>query len=327
MKYIMMAIAFLIAGITSASAQSNADRSTLSITWENDRWADTDRHYTNGIRFSYLSPETSVPAWVTRAAAYLPYTEPTTRYRYSLAFGQSMFTPEDIGVRSLITNDRPYAGWLYGEAGLIALSPGHTDTLTLSLGVVGESALAEPVQETVHVLTDSPDPSGWDNQLKDEPAIMLSYEREWPALLATDLYVLEADISPRVGGSVGNVFTQAAAGATMRLGFDLQADNHPPRIRPSLAGSDFFVPADGLSGYVFTGFEGRAVARNIFLDGNTWKDSHSVDREPWVWSAQAGMVLTYDDIRLSYSHVFMKEEFKQQTGDTQFGVITLSYSF
>lgn len=32
--------------------------------------------------------------------------------------------------------------------------------------------------------------------------------------------------------------------------------------------------------YVFAGAEGRGVASNIFLDGNTFEDSHTVDREP-----------------------------------------------
>jgi hypothetical protein len=193
--------------------------------------------------------------------------------------------------------------------------------------VVGPSAYAEATQETVHELTNSPDPSGWDNQLKDEPAVMLTYERKWRSLYAMSPFGLGVDFTPHLGGSIGNVFTQVVAGGTARIGFDLPQDYGPPRIRPSLPGSDFFVPTRQVSGYLFAGVEGRAVGHNIFLDGNTWKDSHSVDKEHFVGSLQVGAVLTWEDLRLSYTHVIMSEEFKQQQGGDQFGAITLSYRY
>lgn len=66
----------------------------------------------------------------------------------------------------------------------------------------------------------------------------------------------------------------------LRLGQRLPLDYGPPRIQPSLPGSGFFVPPqDRFGWYLFAGVEGRAVARNIFLDGNTFRDSRSVDKE------------------------------------------------
>ncbi|NET71389.1 MAG: lipid A deacylase LpxR family protein [Sphaerospermopsis sp. SIO1G2] len=330
MRYsLLLLLAVIVCPATGRAQAERVDQRFFTLNWENDRWADTDRHYTNGNRIGFLSSESDVPDWLRAYASYLPFIDSHDRLRYSLAFGQNMFTPENITARALQPHDRPYAGWLYLEGGLRVEHAHYTDHISLSLGVVGESALAEPVQEVVHDVTDSPDPSGWDNQLKDEPALLLSYERTWPALLRHHpTRGVQMDISPRLGGSLGNVFTQIAAGATMRMGFNLDAhDGYPPRIRPSMSGSDYFTPSDGLSSYLFVGMEGRGVARNIFLDGNTYKNSHQVDREPFVLSAQLGAALTYHAMQLSYAHVFMKEEFRQQTGDTQFGVITLSYAF
>ena len=50
------------------------------------------------------------------------------------------------------------------------------------------------------------------------------------------------------------------------------------RIEPSLPGSDFFEPTGGFSAYVFAGVDGRAIARNLFLDGNTFEGSRSVNK-------------------------------------------------
>jgi hypothetical protein len=109
------------------------------------------------------------------------------------------------------------------------------------------------------------------------------------------------------------------------VGFDLPSDYGPPRIRPSLPGSDFFVPTRNLSGYLFTTAEGRANARDIFLDGNTFSDSHSVDKENFVGTLQFGGAITLGDARLSYTHVLITKEFEGQKEAPQVGAVTLSY--
>jgi len=98
---------------------------------------------------------------------------------------------------------------------------------------------------------------------------------------------LDADVLPHFGGALGNVFTYGAAGVTLRIGSGLEDDFGPPRIRPSLPGSAYFLPGKGFNWYLFAGLEGRAVLYNIFLDGNTFTDSHSVDKSlSWAISRQ-----------------------------------------
>src|SRR3546814_17784538 len=100
---------------------------------------------------------------------------------------------------------------------------------------------------------------------------------------------LGVDVTPHLGAALGNVYTYGAGGLTLRFGEDLPDDYGPPRIRPALPGSDYFRPTDDFGWYFFAGAEGRIVARNIFLDGNTFKDSHSVDKRPLVADLQAGL--------------------------------------
>ena len=70
----------------------------------------------------------------------------------------------------------------------------------------------------------------------------------------------------------------------------------PPRIRPGLSGSNFFL-SDTDSGrdfgwYLFGGVEGRAVAHNLFLDGNTFAKSLSVQKKTFVADFQGGRLTT-----------------------------------
>lgn len=304
------------------------DKGIFTFSLENDLFAGTDNGYTNGIRVSWLSAETDVPKWLEDVADWAnPFFAYNGYKRYSFEFGQSMFAPDDLTQTALIRDDRPYAGWLYGSAGLLSDTGRRLDNFQITLGMVGPSALAEPSQKFVHEIVGSTDPQGWDNQLRNEPGLILTYERKWRGIYEFSPFGLAVDVTPHLGGSVGNIFTHASAGAIFRLGLDLPADYGPPLIRPSVTGSDFFIPTKHVGWYLFTGFEGRAVARNIFLDGNTFTDSHSVDKEHYVGGIQAGVAFTYGDARLAYTHVVRSHEFKEQDGNENFGAVTLSYRF
>ena len=305
----------------------------LSVQVENDLWGNgTDRHYTHGTRISYLSNE-ETPAWLKRAVAYVPVFNQGGHLRTSYAIGQSIFTPEDIARKDLVEDERPYAGWLYGAIGLISdhrvrdgrLHSGRLDSLELNLGVIGPSALAEDTQSIVHKIIGSPQPEGWRHQLRDELGIMLVYDRQWQARYVSEFYGLGADLTPHVGGTLGNVMTSVSCGTTLRFGLDLPSDYGPPSIRPSLPGSGFFRPTGDFGWYLFAGLEGRFVAHSIFLDGNTFRSSHRVDRKPWVGDLQVGLVLTWKDVRLSFTNIFRSDEFAEQKSPTEFGSISLSF--
>ena len=86
--------------------------------------------------------------------------------------------------------------------------------------------------------------------------------------------------------------------------------------------------ASGFGWYVFAGAGGRAVARDITLDGNTWRDSRSVKLRPFIGLADAGVALLAYGARLSYTHVVETQDFKKQKGGLhQFGSLALSVRF
>lgn len=319
----------LISFLFFSSPSKSQEHAYISKTWENDRWADTDRHYTNGNIISYLSKPDDFNDWWQLYIDHLPFTEDQTQKRWSVTYGQNMFTPEDISSRELQTNDRPYAAWMYLDLGLqVHKKDEYVDKHSFNIGIVGPSAQGEAVQTWVHKVTDSPTPYGWDNQLNDEIALMYSFDRSWIKIYDTSNSYFDLDITPNGGFSIGNVFTQLHSGLTMRIGSDLSGIyDIPNRINPAMSGKSAFEYRENLEGYAFAGINTRRVFHNIFLDGNTFSQSHSVDREPWVWDFQLGGVMMYEGIRFSYTHVFSKEEFKQQIGDTQFGVLSISFAF
>jgi len=306
----------------------------VTVQFSNDIFGGSDRHFTHGSRIAALAPDGQVPEAVEDAAKALPLFPDDGRLRITYSLGQDIFTPERIEERALQEDDRPYAGWLFGGIGLVSENGERLDNLELNIGIVGPASLADKTQIEYHKLIDVQIPEGWENQLENEPGIVLYYERKWRNLWearVSDLVVLDelaVDVTPHLGGALGNVYTYGAGGMTLRLGEDLPNDYGPPRLRPALPGSDYFRPDDSFGWYIFGGAEGRVVLQNIFLDGNTFRDSHSVDKRPLVLDIQAGLAVTLGQrIRLAYTHLWRSKEFRGQDAGNQFGTLSLSVRF
>lgn len=199
--------------------------------------------------------------------------------------------------------------------------------------MVGPGSLGEHTQKLVHELRGCQTPNGWDNQIKNEPGLAVVYERKWRYFYSGD-GGLGLDFIPRIGGALGNVYTYANAGMEARIGWNIPRDFGTSLIRPAgdsnapLNARDPRLSRDqNFSLYVFAGANGRAVLRNIFLDGNTFTDSHSVDKKYFVADIGAGIGLIIHRFKLTYTHVLQTKEFKGQKDNQTFGSITLAYTY
>lgn len=302
-------------------------KAIFTFSFENDVFSGQDANYTNGVRVAMLSAENKVPKWIEHTADSFPLFARDGHKRLGIAIGQCMYTPKNITTRHLQPNDRPYAGWLYGSAAVVSDTGYRLDNVQLTLGMIGPSSKAKQTQQNIHNWIDTRAPHGWDHQLKDELGVVLTYERKWRSLYEASPFGWGFDITPRISGDIGNVFTGVTVGTVFRFGYDLPSDYGPPLIQPSMAGSDFFVPSKKLGWYFFLGAEGRGVLRNIFLDGNTFKDSHHVDKYPLIGGFQGGIAFTLGETRLSYTHVIRSKEFEKQKDHQKFGAVTFSWRF
>jgi hypothetical protein len=79
--------------------------------------------------------------------------------------------------------------------------------------------------------------------------------------------------------------------------------------------------------YLFASADGRVVGRNIFLDGNTFQDSHHVDKEPFVADLRAGLVVILKRLELTAAFNWRTPEFEIQTSRDAFSSATVRYKF
>ena len=315
---------------------------TLILTEENDFFAGTDERYTNGIKLTWISGDLKkyaederLPDFAVQYLNALPFVnEPGQQYNVSLSVGQNMYTPSNTQTEAPQPDDRPYAGWTYFSLALHAKTPFQLDSFETSLGMVGPSARAGETQNNYHTLMGFPRAEGWRHQLHDEPGLMLSWQRTLRAKRVDLGRDVAWDVLPHARVTVGNVLTHAAAGFETRIGYRLPWDFGTSLIQP---GGGVSAPADpddprlrqdtsfGL--HLFAGAEGRAVARNIFLDGNTWEHSPHVTKRPLVADLMAGIGLVLGRAKLTYTHVYRTEEFDGQRGPQMFGSVSLAVTF
>ena len=213
----------MLAAVALAAIPISASAGNYTVQFENDRIADTDRHYSTGMRLNWVSDSRSPsasPQWARNALGWIyRQVDEKLEGRIGLALGQNIFTPEDTASRNLVVDDRPYAGWLYGGISAHAEAPGTfagislytLDTVEFDVGVVGPLALGEEVQNTFHDLIGVGRSNGWDHQLENEPGLLFIFERRWRPEPLT-LGAVDADVIPHVGVSLGNVMTLANAG-------------------------------------------------------------------------------------------------------------------
>ncbi len=324
----LLLMLFFSAFPATVRSEETPPRGALSFILENDLFYNADRHYTNGVRILWVpEQQRPLPKWIEKFAEVFPWFPEQGQIRQGYGLGQSMFTPRDITVSQPAPGERPYAGWLYATIGLGVETGRRLDQLGLTLGVVGPASLAGPTQKFVHSVVGADRPRGWGGQLHNEPGLVITFQRNWRSLARVTLLGSAVDVTPNVGIALGNVFTHGKVGITLRYGRKLPRDYGPPLIQSGLPGAGDFSPKGNFGWYLFAGVEGRAVARNIFLDGNSFRDSDSVKKRPLVGDLQFGAVLDWPAIRLSYTHVLRTREFKTQTSKDNFGSVNVTVKF
>ncbi len=321
-------ILFLIVQLLGAD-EGDWEFERINYYFENDVFSNTDNAYTDGSRLSALMyrPE-GESEWLN-----IPFTESLDRVHFiSFSLTRQMFTPHDLTRSDVIEDDRPYAGWLYVEAGLHQSSETNLDSLALQVGVVGPASGMEQLQKFIHDKLGSEIPQGWDNQLNNEVGVQLNYQHKW-RYIPEPLWGVESSLVPFVGGEFGNIAIKANTGVLLRMGWNVPEDFGSSSIDE---GGENGIPVRRKCLYtvvkpwsfnLYLSGGGTFVARDIFLDGNTFSDSHSVDKNYLKAYGSFGFSGRYKNFSLDYIKTYHSKQFKNNDDVHSIGSIILSYVF
>ncbi len=325
----LLLLAATVLGVFGALSVPAARGDVLNLLVENDVFTGTDRHYTSGVMLNYVSAINEGPKRLQKLGIRFPGIEANDRMHVAVSLGHEIYTPTNIDATELLKDERPYAGHLYIATGFTTENPDEIETWRLSLGLVGPGARAEVIQNNLHREIGVDEALGWDHQLKNEAVLSVAYERKWLRLAKAKTFnnKLEFDLLPHASASIGTPLTYIGGGAMARIGRGLDHDYGPPRVRPSLPVSQYYDKLPGVSWYLFAGLDGRYIAHNLFLDGNNFRDSHSVKKKHFVADLQAGLVWNTRRFRIAYSVIYRTREYESQDEIDIFGSLSISTHF
>ena len=112
----------------------------------------------------------------------------------------------------------------------------------------------------------------------------------------------------------------------VRAGYNVPDDFGPPLIRPNVSGPGYVLSLNELGFYIFAGTEQRLIGFNIFLDGDTFTNSHSVNKKCFIRDLQFGAAILLGRMMISYSYVLRTKEFNGQSRPDRFGAFSLSFN-
>ncbi|MFK7992670.1 MAG: lipid A deacylase LpxR family protein [Granulosicoccus sp.] len=333
-QLLMMASCLSMATLPSANAAQQVfselpttlDRTT-TLVFENDIFTGQDSGYTNGVALLFSKgtfPTFSadvVPDLVARVVrgSWIAKTDQRKRgLVYTIA--QGMQTPEDITVTSLQSDQPPYAGVLLGSLSLYAFDHQMVDQLSFSLGVVGPVSLAEQAQRLIHTATGSDDPAGWDNQLHNELVFQLEASRGY-RLAATRLGTgPELDLIAHGSAALGTLASHASVSLIARIGRELALTFPVATLLPNRQ-INANVFSSKPSWFGFVGAESQYLANDILIDGNTFRDSHSLSLDHTRERLSIGLSFSVGRFGLT----FLYADVPGNSDEDPFGAVSVTY--
>ena len=310
---------------------------TISFVFENDLFAGTDQHYTNGLRLEWLSEpleenlsnfSNSYTNLLYKGVNTLPLFDLDSHKRHNAGMSvyQMMYTPREINTTEPNYNDIPYAGHLMFSFFLFEHDEDAYDEYKLQLGIVGPASGAEAVQKSIHELTDSTAPMGWDTQLGTHLTLGISYDhgrRLWEREL---FWGLHSDLIGNYGGQLGNFITALNTKIDLRIGHNFPK-NFNTYFPGSISDSALLSLQNSRRGF------GWSVTGSMSLDGVAYfyiTDSDSrydLDRAFFHGGYIFSFSLYYEDLVLSVTKQSRDALSNTPEHTLEYGAISLQWRY
>ncbi|MEO7263518.1 MAG: lipid A deacylase LpxR family protein [Ferruginibacter sp.] len=263
--------------------------------YDNDYFTKQDQYYTQGITMEYVNPY--LHKFPLAILLYKPFATPA---QYGLTFNLFGYTPTSILSDSILYGDRPF------DANIsMQFFSWQTDTVrkrkmsaTLSLGVMGKAAQGYEIQYNIHKWLDNPLPHGWQYQIKNDLILNYQLDYEKQLLSAANHFLLNATAEVRLG-TLNN---------KLNTGINFMAGRFNDRYLPLPAAkrkAEYYFYGQGrLNGVVYD-----ASLQGGLLNRKSPYSIASANINRLVFQADAGIIVNFRTIYLSYTQSFITREF------------------
>jgi lipid A 3-O-deacylase len=272
---------------------------------DNDYFFYEDYYYTAGIDFFYrrlLRPESGL---YNRLAGHK---KDTAKVILHFRYGLKIFNPFNIETNEVKDMDRPYAGWNFASTGIsVFRQPRRGNRIEVETGVVGPASGMESLQLWVHKITTYDPPEGWENQIRNEWIVNVSYSHVENWKLADD-----ADLVSQSSVQAGTGSNKLSQDVTLRL-IQFNPVNNSAFTQSRLSWekpsrnerNELFIFAGGGVDYVIS---------SVFIEGSLFRHHQSaftVPAEPWVFRRSVGIMYSNHKVSCSATVYHLTKEVAQ----------------
>lgn len=202
-----MARSYLIVALLCSVLMWGQKPAEIGLITDNDLYSSpiNDQYYTAGLEIFYRYLGNSQNEKVAKKI---------TEFR----LGQYIYNPQSVRANEINVNDRPFAGYLFAEAGINTF---YTDEsifkLTFQGGVVGPESGAEEVQRGLHQMVGYPTVRGWQYQITTTIAVQAAafYSKK----IFAERYKEKVDFHLQGEINLGTIWNTASIGAMSRISF------------------------------------------------------------------------------------------------------------
>jgi len=275
------------------------------LNFDNDMFSNTDRYYTNGVVLGYTAP--GLTNWSINRLMIARNRNSIVHSSLSLHHG--IFTPLTTKEQPTLSNDRPYSSTLYlrySQTSEDALA-GIRFTTAIEAGVIGDAALGQLLQRSVHAgIPTNDEPLGWETQIKNDLVLNYSVGIQKQLLKSRN-----AEVYAEGSASAGTLHTRGTIGVNAVAGL------FRPNLTPLPDQYDKLSKAAGpWQVGIRGGMELRMIGYDATLQGGLFNKDNVYALKPeemdrLVAAIHLGLFANYRKLGISLSQYYLSPEFRE----------------
>lgn len=269
----------------------------IGLISDNDAYSSpiNDQYYTNGIElfYRYLGKRND---------------EKVAKRITEFRIGQYIYNPQSVRAANINVHDRPYAGYLFAEAGINTFyTSENVLKVNLQAGVVGPESYAEEIQETLHKVLGYPTVKGWQYQITTTPAVQL--QAVYSQKIFRETFKEKIDFHIQGEANIGTIWNSVSLGPMARISLrGLLVPMYESALHGATLGQNRDYKQRDLFLYINPSVQYQVYDATI--EGSLFNDSSPVTFPliPFRFNAEAGIKYRRDRWNFSYSVLYRSKE-------------------
>ena len=288
----------------------------IGIVIDNDLFTSTvnDQYYTNGIEIFYRFLNQNENPKINKKIT-------------ELKFGQYIYNPHTVEAASIRKHDRPFAGYLFVEAGLHKFYQNESVfKMTGQVGVVGPASGAMEFQKLFHKAFGYKDVEGWNYQIRNAFAIQgnLFYSKK----ILPSKFNENVDFSLQGEANFGTVLNGITAGPLARFSLKKLLPFYDSNLHNASLNADKSKYSEQSEFYFYINPNLNYQVYDATIQGSLFNNESPVtfDLRPFRFYGEAGFQYRKNHWNFHYLFIYRSKEVENTVNKGYFfGSIGASY--